>query len=435
MRMKVSSQDDAAHGVKRPDLKAVEAPVRLRPASKPAAKPRKPRKPAVRRAAVPPPDARMIARPKVRHYLGLASFVLVVLAPLVATVWYLYARAADQYHSEVAFSIRSEEPGGAAAGLLGAITQIGATGTASNTDILYEYIRSQQIVEAIAAKLDLRAIYNRAEGDPVFTLGDTPTIEALLAHWRRTVQVDYELATGIIHVRANAFTPEDAHAITTAILDESSDLVNTLSEQAREDGIRYAREDLAEAERHLHSLRQRLAEFRRENRIVDPSADVAGQMGLLNAMQTELAQALVERDMLLTYADEKDQRVVQAGRRIDAITKRIDDERRRLGTGGAGTPRLEGSEEPLPDIIGSYEEQLVDLEFANAAYTQAMANLGAAKAEARRQSLYLAAHVEPTVAESALYPRRLLLAGLTGLFLMLGWSILMLVYYNVRDSR
>ena len=61
-----------------------------------------------------------------------------------------WTRAADQYHSLVAFSIRSEDPGSAASGLLGAITQIGSA-SASDPDIVYEYIRSQKIVEEIDA--------------------------------------------------------------------------------------------------------------------------------------------------------------------------------------------------------------------------------------------------------------------------------------------
>jgi capsular polysaccharide transport system permease protein len=211
------------------------------------------------------------------------------------------------------------------------------------------------------------------------------------------------------------------------VLARSSALVNDLSEQAREDAVRFAREELAEAEANLAAMRLRLAEFRRANRLVDPSADVAGQMGLLNALQGELAQALVERDVLLSFVGEGDQRVAQSNRRIDAIRARIEDERASLGA--------PGTEGMLPDVVGRYEELLVDLEFANAAYTQALAGLAAARAEARRQSRYLAAHVRPTLAESALYPRRLLLAGFAGLFLLLGWSALMLVYYNVRDNR
>jgi capsular polysaccharide transport system permease protein len=84
------------------------------------------------------------------------------------------------------------------------------------------------------------------------------------------------------------------------------------------------------------------------------------------------------------------------------------------------------------DAVGGLR---VDLEFANAAYTQALAGLAAARAEARRQSRYLAAHVQPTLAQSSLYPRRALIAGLLGLFLLLGWGVVMLVYYNVRDNR
>jgi capsular polysaccharide transport system permease protein len=406
----------------RPDRRPGQAPGHAKPKRPPASK--QPAPVAAPPAPAPTPEVRA-AKVRPRHWMAIASFVLVVVLPLAATVGYLWTRAADQYHSEVAFSIRSDEAGSAAAGIIGAITSVG--GSASDADILFEYVRSQKIVEAIDRDLDLRTLYNRPEGDPVFTLGPDATIEELVAHWRRMVDVAFESATGIINVRANAFTSEDAEAIAAAILEKSSTLVNRLSDQAQEDAIRYARDDLAEAEENLRVMRQRLAEFRRVNRLVDPTADVAGQSGLLNALQTQLAQALVERDMLLSFADESDQRVIQANRRIDAITARIEEERSTLGAPGV--------EAALPDVIGEYEELRVDLEFANTAYTQTLASLAAARAEARRQSRYLAPHIEPTVAESSLYPRRLLLSGLAGLFLLLGWGVIMLIYYNVRDNR
>jgi capsular polysaccharide transport system permease protein len=382
--------------------------------------------PAELAAATPPAPAPAPARIRPRHWLALASLVLCVLAPLVAATVYLYTRAADQYHSETAFSIRSEEASGATAGILGALTQIG-TGSASDADILFQFIRSPEIVREIDAELDLRAIYNRAEGDPVFTLGDDPSIEALLAHWERMVEVSLDATAGIIHVRANAFTPEDARAIATAILAHSSDLVNRLSDQARSDAVRFASEELAEAEENLRQVRQNLADFRRRYNIVDPTADVAGQSGLLSALNQELAQALVDRDVLLSYAAEDDQRVQQANRRITAITGRIEEERSSLDLTG-----LPGS---LPDVVGAYEELLVDMEFANTAYVQTLAGLTAARGEARRQSRYLAAHIEPTLASTSLYPRRAMLAGLAGVFLLLGWGVLMLIYYNIRDNR
>ena len=52
----------------------------------------------------------------------------------------------------------------AAAGILGAITQIGS-GTASDISVLFDFIRSQRIVEIIDAKLDLREMFNRHPED------------------------------------------------------------------------------------------------------------------------------------------------------------------------------------------------------------------------------------------------------------------------------
>jgi capsular polysaccharide transport system permease protein len=219
--------------------RAVAKPVRApAPAPKPAAP--------VRPRPIPVPPGALPARFRFRHWGLAATFVLAVLLPLAASVWYLFARAADQYHSTTAFSVRSEEAAGAAAGLLGVLTQVGG-GSASDTDILFDFIRSQEIVAAIDARLDLRTIYNRAAPrDFYFTLGEDPSIEALLAEWHRMVQVDLESNAGIIHVRAKAFTPEDATAIARAILAESSALVNRLSEQAREDTVRFTRDELAE---------------------------------------------------------------------------------------------------------------------------------------------------------------------------------------------
>ena len=65
-----------------------------------------------------PPQAAPIpprARPKARHWGCSPASRCWCSLPFAASVWYLYARAADQYHSEVAFSIRSEEGTSAAA--------------------------------------------------------------------------------------------------------------------------------------------------------------------------------------------------------------------------------------------------------------------------------------------------------------------------------
>lgn len=374
------------------------------------------------RSDIPVPSATVRSR---HRFIGY-SFVAVVIIPFFLSTAYLFAVAKDQYASNVSFSIRSEEVASAAAGILGAITQINS-GTANDAEILYDFILSQDMVEAVDRKLDLRRLYSKPSWDPVFTVATDATVEDLIDYWHRMVRIDYDTTAGIISVQTRAFTADDALSVTSAILAESADLVNRLSEQARRDAIRYSLEDLREAESNLRDLRQKLARFRRENKMVDPEADIAGQMGLLSALQSELAQALVERDTLLSYADQGDQRVIQSNRRIDAIRARIEEERNNLGIVGPDTAPAE--------LLGQYEELLVDLEFASAAYTQALTNVAVARAEARRQTRYLAAHVQPTRAEDALYPRRFMLSGILALFLVVGWGIGVTLFYNIRDRR
>ncbi|MEM9756534.1 MAG: capsule biosynthesis protein, partial [Pseudomonadota bacterium] len=87
------------------------------------------------------------------------------------------------------------------------------------------------------------------------------------------------------------------------------------------------------------------------------------------------------------------------------------------------------------DLVAEYERLSVDQQFAQEAYTAARAAYDLALAEAQRQTRYLAAHIRPTLAEAPLYPERMLILALVSGFLLLTWSILVLVAYALRDRR
>lgn len=418
--MRLLPVDPAPVGPARPILRPEASPAPVKTA--PKVKAERPAAPAAAPRPAPPPRPTVMRR---RHSLMLYSFIALVVVPVLTVAAYLFTVAEDQYHSRAAFSIRSEESNAAVSGLLGALTQV-SSGSATDPDILFEYIRSQEIVEDLETEIGLSAIFSRAKGDWFYALGNDPTIEDLVWQWNRMVHVTHEANNGILQVQTEAFTPEDAQLVAEAILRKSSVLVNELSENARNDAIRYASEDVREAESNLLDIRKQLTQFRRTNRIVDPRADAEGQLGILNALQSELAQALIERDSLLTYAQESDPRVVNLDTKIASINAQIEAERRKLNV---------PSKTENVDIFGEYENLLVQQEFANAAYTQALAGLATARAEARRQARYIAIHVRPTLAQTALYPRRFLLTGLVGLFCALAWGVALLVYYNVRDNR
>jgi capsular polysaccharide transport system permease protein len=369
------------------------------------------------------------ARPQRRHWGILASFVLVVLLPFLAAGAYLWGVARDQYASTVAFSVRQEEMQ-SSLDILGGMTRLAGSAT-SDSDILYEFIRSQDMVAQVAQRADLRAIWSRAwPDDPVFAFDPSGTIEDLHAHWLRMVRLSYDAGTGIITVRANAFDPAEAQGVAQALFDESSRMINALSEEARADATRYAAEERDRAFERLAAARQALTAFRLRTQIVDIGSDLQGQMGILTTLQAQLAEVLIELDLLRETAQASDPRIRQAERRIEVIEARIAAERAKFGEGGQGP----GGED-YARIAAEFERLTVEREFAEATYRSALAAYDGAVSEAQRQSRYLAAHVRPTRAEQALYPQRLMLFGLAGFFLLLFWAVGVLVYYSVRDRR
>lgn len=369
------------------------------------------------------------ARVKRRHWGLILSFLLLVVGPAAGAGYYLYTHAVDQYSSSIGFAVRTEEIG-AAVEILGGISELSGS-SSSDTDILYAFIQSQKLVETLDEKYDLRGTYSAPSEDPVFAFDPEGSIEDLIDYWRRMVTVYYDSGTGLIEVEVLAFQPEYAQLMAQAIYDESTELINSLSAIARSDATRYATEELERAVERLKDSRETITAYRTRNQIVDPAADIQSQMGLLGTLQVQLAEALIELDLLRENTRENDPRVRQATRRIEVIEERIEAERQKFGLSGAAT----STSANYASIVAEFERLTVDREFAEQAYTAALTNYDAALSEAQRQSRYLAAYVEPTLAESAQYPRRMLLTALVTGFLFLGWSILMLVYYSIRDRR
>lgn len=393
----------------------------------PGAQTPRPSAPASSSMQKPVPEPATLAHIGPRHRMLALSFVLVVLAPIAITAWYLWARAADQYASYSAFTVRSEQ-GASASELLGGLGSLaGISGSSSSdTDILYRFILSHEMVERVDQKLDLRQIWSKPDNDPVFSYTGNELIEELLDEWERKVKVYYD--DGMIELRVMAFDANDAQAIGSEILAESSAMINAINDIAREDAIGYAREDLELSVERLKEARQTMTTFRNRYQMVDPEADVEAQAGILVSLQQQLAEALINLGVLRANAQPNDPRIEQAELRVNVIREQIDEERLKFGSETADG-------EQLSDVVGQFEGLMVDRHFAEQTYTAALAAYDLARAEAQRQSRYLAAFVQPTLPTKAEYPERIKLLIIVSGFLLLIWMIGALVFYSLRDRR
>ncbi|WP_083950754.1 hypothetical protein [Roseivivax lentus] len=394
------------------------------------------------------------ARPRRRHAGILVSALFCVVLPTALTAWYLWDRAAPRFVSEAGFSVRSEETSSPLE-LLGGVADLSAS-TSDDTDILYHYIQSPGLVARIDAALDLRALWSvpgRAltdpDSDPVFAYAAPGTIEDLTRYWQRRVRIERMAGTGLLALEVEAFSPGAAQAIAEAVVAESTALTNRLSALAREDAIGHARGELARAKAQLGDARAALTRFRNRTQIVDPVSALQVQTGVMSSLQEQLAQAIIELDLIRQTAPDARFRIEGAEQRVAVIEARLSSERARFGPGAPGTSGAPGASDAaggtglgaglggaaFADLVGEYETLAVDLRFAEENYTAARASLESALAEAQRQSRYLALHLEPTPPEAALRPQRWLTLGAVAFFAVLAWAMAVLTAWSIRDRR
>lgn len=377
-------------------------------------------------------DARVAppARVRPRHRAAIAGFLAVVLAPAVACGVYMYAMAADQYASTVAFSVRNSEAS-APVEFLGALTQGFGGGGGVDAEVVYEFIRSQQMVEAALTALPLREIYNTAPDDPLFRLGEEQAVEDVHDYWRWMTTASLDGGAGIINFTARAFEPDDARAIATFVLDEATRVVNDLSRRARDDAVQLARESLTEAEDRLRAVRLEIRGFRAAEQEVDPAQNARAALDMITGFEEKLAEARIALETQTELVGARSPQIPVLRQRIESLRRQIAEERARIGQ---VAPDAAGAR-AMADVLAEYEDLVVDREFAEKAYLSALSAYEQAQIEARRQLRYLAPHIQPTLAEAPRYPQRLLITFAVTAGLAVLWAVGVLIAYNIRDRR
>jgi len=301
---------------------------------------------------------------------------------------------------------------------------------AKDSDILYDFLNSQHLVEQLDRELGLSSLWSAPQRDPLFSFTPTGQIEDLHSHWARKVHVTNDSSRGIIEVHARAFDPVQAQQINDAILRASTELINQINNVARDDAVRFALDDLQRAKSQLSDARRALTEFRIANEIVDPTLDAEIQSNLLASLDAQLTETLIDIEILSTNTRTNDTRLAQAQTRADVLRTRIQEERSKRTL-----PSTQTSQGGIAELYSDYERLGVDVEFAEQRYQAARASFDSALSEARRTTRYLAAHVLPTQAQKSMFPQRGLILALIagGAFLL--WSLIALVGFSFLDRR
>jgi capsular polysaccharide transport system permease protein len=368
--------------------------------------------------------------PSRKRGLLLSALIMIGLPTLTAAVYY-GVFATDQYASTAHFVIKHRSDNSAALGSL-SLLGFGATQSSSLPDMLIvnDYIASPQIIDDLAPRVDLRAMYTKSDIDWLARLKppagqDSISNETLLKYWRKMAVVHFDISTGISAFEVRAFTPADAKKIADEVFDLSEELVNRLATRAREDALALAKKEVETYRQRALTALDELQAFQERAKQVDPQAFAAARSQIQAGVEQELSQLQGQLDVLRKNLPENAPGIIQIKDRLTVMEQQLTAERKKSTVSPSGDSAAE--------ILNEFAKLKLESEFATQAYMSSLASLESARLEAIRQNLYLETFVRPQLAQIPEYPQALLNVLLVFVVSFLVWGIGALLVSSARQ--
>jgi capsular polysaccharide transport system permease protein len=350
------------------------------------------------------------------------SLIFVALPTLLAAFYYFFV-AADLYASEASFVVRS--PSRMQIGGLAGLLQSSAAGGHEDAYSVQAFVTSRDVLAILSKKLDLKAIFSRPEGD-FFARYPNPldwdSDEDFYRFFQRRVELTYDTTTDISTLIVKTFRAEDSQKIADILLSESEALVNRLNQRGHDNAVRDAETDVKRAEDAIVGAQKSMLEYRTRESLLDPRKTSGAIFETQARTEAELASTRTRLNELLRTSPESPMRG-DLETHIHALEQQIASERSSLtGSNGAIAPKL-----------SEYEQLSLHEDFATKELASALASLEAARAESRRQQVYLERVVDTSLPDKALYPKRLVSVLIVFVSAFLIYSIGLLLLAGVRE--
>jgi capsular polysaccharide transport system permease protein len=349
----------------------------------------------------------------------LTVYLLMVGFPVAIVSFYYAFVAAPIFVSESSFVVRMAAPPSSNA--FGSLLQnSGITRSQDDTFSVQEYLRSRQALKELGDHVSVRKIFGDSAADWLMRFPrfwENNSEEELYHYYSDRVAVVHNDTTGITILRTTAFHAQDAFGLNKTLLDLGENLLLRMNERAHDDAVRFANNEVQEAEQQVIDAQKKITTFRNKELMIDPNASSTSMVELIGQLSTELAATRAR--LVETQKTAPDSNAIPfMTSQIAALEKQIDTER----------SKMVGSDSSIAPRIADYESLVLMREFANKSLVSALDALDAARADARRQQLYLEVIVPPHLPDEAELPLALknifITFLVTSLAYLLGWLLL-----------
>lgn len=354
-------------------------------------------------------------------------FLLTIILPTFLSIVYYGFIASDVYISESRFVVRSAERQSKASPLGMLFEGSGFSRAQDDSYVVQDFMTSRDALQALNDKLAIKKAFSSPTVD-IFSrfagLDWDDSFEALHLYYLKRVGIEHDGDSSITTLTVSSFTAEEAYQINQQLLEMGEALVNQLNVLGQQDMIRFATQEMNNAEKKAKAAALALSVYRNQKGVIDPEAESSLHLEQIAKMQESLISAQSQLSQLKTFTKNNPQ-IPSLELLIQNLKQEIDAEIARVTGGGHS----------LAHKAAEYQRLVLEREFAAKQLESTLTSLEEARSEAVRQQLYLERIVQPNKPDKALEPKRLRGVIVTLVLGVIAWGILTMFIAGVKEHH
>ena len=367
---------------------------------------------------------------RARQLTASRPFVAFVIVVAVLLGIYYFLISAPIYVSQSSFTIRGRDQAASASGLLGALGGLGGGGsdnTGSETAELKQYAQSEEMLEKLDKRFDLRGLYSQPRLDLVHWMPRNASKGRFLNFYRKMIQVRVEPQSDIFTVEVHSFDPASSQKIAAAILDMSADYLDGLSAIVRKETLRASEKDLRDAEESVRASRLVMTQYRTSTGMLDPVGTAAARTGTVINLQDSVRAAKADLAQLRTFNTDRSPQVASIKARIAILESQMAQTQSELTA-----PKRSDS---MAEKLLQYEGLMVTNDYNEKQLVAALSAYDSAKSLASQRERFLVKITNPNLPDRPALPHRLLSFLESLIVIVAGYGVIALAIAGVRDHQ
>lgn len=293
--------------------------------------------------------------------------------------------------------------------------------------LLRDYIRSADMLTYLEKNTDIREHFSQ-HGDLFSRLWNkNAPMEKLLKYYQSIVSAEPDEYSGVMHVDVQAYSPEEAHSLASAILEQGQRHMNEMAQRVAQEQVRFLEQQSELLQSQYQQAQQASLTFQNEHNLPEPTQTLQNFGSIVGQLQSRLASLKARKASLAAFQSPRSAEMMSVNNQINATQRQIDSEQERLAS---------QSGRPLNSVAAEFQVLQLRTQFALQAYSGVLTALQNARVAAVNQTVQVSYLQRPTLPQYSEEPTRvynIAVFAMIALFITLIVNMLILIIKDHKD--